>query len=104
MRFGVQPIGPEARCPPLALGGVPLTEAKIHAFAVLEERRGQGIGRALQRWAIGRSRGLGCHQLASHSGYDKEANFRLKLSLGFAAQPEQQSVYFLMPLHAERSE
>ena len=98
LRFGIQQIGPEANCPPLILNGVALTEAKIHAFAVREEQRGQGIGTALQKWAIGRAKERGCYQLASHSSYERAANYHVKLSLGFAAQPENQSVYFLMPL------
>lgn len=104
LRFGIQPIGPEAGCPPLVLNGVPLTEAKIHAFAVREERRGQGIGTALQKRAIQRAKELDCYQLVSHSSYDRPANVHVKLSLGFSAQPEVHgdnppSVYFLMPLH-----
>jgi GNAT superfamily N-acetyltransferase len=103
IRFAVQPIGPEARCPVVHLGGTPLTEAKIHVFAVRHASRGRGIGTQLQRWVIDRARGLGCHQVASYSCYDKEANYHIKLSLGFAAQPEvhgdnEQGVYFLMPL------
>jgi len=105
LRFGVQPIGPEARCPPLVLNGIPLTEAKIHAFAVREECRGQGIGTALQRWVIRRAKELGCFQVASYSSYGREANYHIKLALGFGAQPEthgddQHGVYFIMPLQA----
>lgn len=100
LRFGVQPIGPEENCLPLALDGVLLTEAKIHAFAVREERRGQGIGTRLQEWAIQRAKELGCYQLASHTSYDNAANLHVKLSLGFTAHPENQSVRFLMPLHS----
>lgn len=103
IRFALQPIGPEARCPVLQLDGVPLTEAKIHVFAVRPASRREGIGTLLQQWAIRRARELGCYQVASYSGYDKEANYHIKLSLGFAAQPEvhgdnEQGVYFLMPL------
>jgi GNAT superfamily N-acetyltransferase len=103
IRFAVQPIGPEAHCPTLQLDGVPLTEGKIHVFAVRPESRGQGVGTLLQQWAIRRARELGCYQVASYSSYDKEANYHVKLSLGFAAQPEvhgdnEQGVYFLMPL------
>jgi hypothetical protein len=43
LRFAVQPIGPEAKCPPLYLNGTQLSEAKIHAFAVREESRRQGV-------------------------------------------------------------
>lgn len=103
LRFAVQPIGPEAHCPPLQLDGVPLNEAKIHAFAVCPECRGHGIGALLQRQAIRRARELGCYQIASYSSYDRAANYHLKLSLGFAVQPEvhgdnERGSYFLMPL------
>ena len=100
LRFGVQPIGKESGCPPFVLGGAALTEAKIHAFAVGEESRCQGIGTALQQHAISLARRLGCHQLASHSSYERPANCRVKLRLGFSALPEAhgQSIYFLMPL------
>jgi GNAT superfamily N-acetyltransferase len=103
IRIAIQPIGPEAGCPPLVLDGIPLTEAKIHVFAVHPSSRGRGIGTDLQRWAIRRARELGCYQLASYSSYGRDANHHIKLSLGFAAQPEvhgnqEQGVYFLMPL------
>jgi GNAT superfamily N-acetyltransferase len=103
IRFAVQPIGPEAKCPTLYLNGVPLTEAKIHAFAVHEDSRGQGIGTELQKQTIRRAKVLGCYQVASYSSYGRAANHHIKLSLGFAAQPEvhgdnHQGVYFLMPL------
>lgn len=101
LRFGVQAVGADAGCPPLTLDGLALTEAKIHAFAVREERRGQGLGTALQRRAIALARGLGCHQLSSHSSYERAANCHLKLALGFCAQPEPGgSIRFLMPLRA----
>lgn len=103
LRFAVQPIGPEAKCPPLQLNGVPLYEAKIHVFAVYPEYRNQGIGTRLQKQAICRARELGCYQLASYSSYSRTANYHLKLSLGFAVQPEvhgdnERGSYFLMPL------
>ena len=105
LRFAVQPIGPEAKCPPLSLNGVQLTEAKIHAFAVREDKRGQGIGTELQRQTIRRAKELGCFQVASYSSYGRDTNHHIKLSLGFGAQPEihgdnQQGVYFIMPLQA----
>lgn len=113
IRFAVQPIGPEARCPVLHLGETPLTEAKIHVFAVRPASRCRGIGTQLQKWVITRARDLGCYQVASYSCYDKKANYHIKLSLGFAAQPElhkpevhgdsEMGVYFLMPLRAEVS-
>jgi GNAT superfamily N-acetyltransferase len=103
IRFAVQPIGPEAKCPALYLEGVQLTEAKIHAFAVCENSRNQGIGMELQRQTIRRAKTLGCYQVASYSSYGHNANHHLKLSLGFAAQPEvhgdnHQGIYFIMPL------
>ena len=103
LRFAVQPIGPEAKCPVLSLDGVQLTEAKIHAFAVREDARGQGIGTELQIQALRSAKALGCYQVASYSSYGRDANHHIKLSLGFAAQPEvhgdnEQGVYFLMPL------
>lgn len=103
IRFAVQPIGPEAKCPILHLNSVPLTEAKIHAFAVREDARGQGIGTALQKQTIRRAKVLECYQVASYSSYGRDENHHIKLSLGFAAQPEvhgdnHQGVYFIMPL------
>jgi len=103
IRFAVQPIGPEAQCPVLYLNGVQLTEAKIHAFAVREDARGQGIGTELQRQTIQRAKVLRCTQVASYSSYGSDVNHHIKLSLGFAAQPEvhgdnHQGVYFIMPL------
>ncbi len=106
LRFAVQPIGPEAKCPTLHIGDAALCEAKIHAFAVREEARGRGIGTALQKRAIMRARELGCHQVASYSSYGRDANHRVKLALGFGAQPEvhgdkHQGVYFILPLQAD---
>jgi len=106
LRFAVQPIGPEAKCPPLFLNGEQLTEAKIHAFAVRTDARGQGIGTELQKQAICRARELSCYQVASYSSYGRDANYHVKLSLGFAAQPEihgdnEQGVYFIMPLQSK---
>ena len=105
IRFVVQPIGPEVKCPPLSLNGVELIEAKINAFAVRESARGQGIGTELQKQVIRRAKGLGCYQVASYSSYGKTANHHIKLSLGFGAQPEvhgdnHQGVYFIMPLNS----
>jgi len=106
IRFAVQPIGPEAKCPPLYRNGVLLTEAKIHAFAVREDARGQGIGTALQRQTIRKAKELGCYQVASYSSYGRDANYHIKLGLGFGAQPEvhgdnEQGVYFILPLQSE---
>ncbi|NTV36045.1 MAG: GNAT family N-acetyltransferase [Anaerolineaceae bacterium] len=103
IRFAIQPIGQETKSPSLFLNGVQLTEAKIHAFAVLKDARGQGIGTELQKRTIRRAKELGCYQVASYSSFGNDANYGIKLSLGFAAQPEVHGdnhfgVYFLMPL------
>ena len=106
LQFAVLPIGPEVNCPTLTLDGRTLTEAKIHAFAVHPDFRCQGIGTALQKNAIRLARQLGCYQLASYSAYGREGNFHVKLSLGFAVQPEvhgdnEKGVYFIMSLATE---
>ncbi|MEM5775993.1 MAG: GNAT family N-acetyltransferase [Anaerolineaceae bacterium] len=103
LQFAVLPIGSEVNCPTLTLDGRTLTEAKIHAFAVHPDYRCQGMGKALQKHAIRLAHRLGCYQLASYSSYGREANFHVKLSLGFAVQPEvhgdnEKGVYFIMPL------
>lgn len=105
LQFAILPIGPEAKCPTLALDGQMLTEAKIHAFGVHPAARNSGIGTALQKRAIRLARQLDCYQLASQSSYDREANYHVKLSLGFAVQPERHAdnacgVFFIMPLKA----
>lgn len=103
LQFAVLPIGPEVNCPTLSLNGQTLVEAKIHAFAVHPAYRNQGIGTALQKRAILLAKQLGCYQLASYSSYGRDANYHVKLSLGFAVQPEvhgnqETGVYFIMPL------
>lgn len=106
LQFFLQPIGPERNCPPLFLNGKVLIEAKILAFAVCQDWRRQGIGTALQQRVISRARTLGCYQVRSYSSNTSahEANYQLKLAMGFAAQPEfrgekNTGVNFLMPLH-----
>jgi GNAT superfamily N-acetyltransferase len=106
LQFAVLPIGPEIGFPPVCRDGQVLVEAKIHLYAVHPGCRGQGIGTALQRYAIRRARELGCYQLASYSAYGREANYHVKLSLGFAVQPEihgehEMGVYFVMPLQSD---
>ena len=103
LRFALQQIGPEADCPPLLVDGEALIEAKILAFGVVAHFRNQGIGTALQRNAIAKARALGCYQVRSWSLLKYRANHRLKLKLGFCAQPErrangQQGFYYLLPL------
>ncbi len=103
LQFAVLPIGLEVHCPTLTLNGQTLVEAKIHAFAVHPGFRNQGIGTALQKRAILLAKQLGCYQLASYSSYGRDANFHVKLSLGFCVQPEvhgnqEKGVYFILPL------
>jgi GNAT superfamily N-acetyltransferase len=105
LQFFRQPIGPDRECPAIALNGEELVEAKVLGFAVRPPFQRRGIGRALQTAAIHRARDLGCFQLRSFSFNtpDHAANYRLKLSMGFAAQPEYRGpevngVNFIMPL------
>ena len=110
LQFFLQPIGSDRNCPSLSLDGKVLIEAKILAFAVRKDWRRQGIGIALQQRAITRARELGCYQLRSYSSNtsEHEANYQLKLAMGFAAQPEfrdekNTGVNFLIPLHPARA-
>lgn len=105
LQFFLQAIGPDRECPPLSLRGEELVEAKILGFAVRPAFQRRGFGRALQTAAIHRARALGCFQLRSFSFNTPEhaANYRLKLEMGFAAQPEYRGtdvtgVNFIMPL------
>jgi GNAT superfamily N-acetyltransferase len=103
LQFAVVPIGAEVNCPTLILDGQTLVEAKIHAFAVHPSFRNQGIGTALQKKTILKAKQLGCYQVASYSSYGRDANYHIKLSLGFAVQPEvhgsqEKGAYFLLPL------
>ena len=86
--------------PPLVFRDEVLYEAKIIAFGVLPEERNQGLGRSLQLEAIRRAQELGCCQVRSRSAYENDANYHLKISMGFGIQPslENDSVYFLMAL------
>ncbi len=67
--------------------GQPLTETYVYTFAVEEKYRRRGIGRDLQLAALDWTRRLGCYQMRSWSSTDKEANYALKVSLGFAIHP-----------------
>lgn len=110
LQFFIQPIGPDRQCPTLALDGQELVEAKILGFAVRPAFRRRGIGRALQTASIRRARALGCFQLRSYSSNsaDHADNYRLKLAMGFAVQPEYRGpddngVNFIMPLRPRLS-
>ena len=100
LRFVVQRLGEDEGRPPLVFRDEVLYEAKIIAFGVLPEERNQGLGRSLQLEAIRRAQELGCCQVRSRSAYENDANYHLKISMGFGIQPslENDSVYFLMAL------
>jgi len=108
LRFVIQPIGPDADCPPIQFQGGNLLEAKVLAFAVDEAYQRQGIGRQLQETLIQRAQALGCHQIRSHSGGDQLANHHLKLALGYGIHPivrgaDKRGAYFILPLSAVKS-
>ncbi len=88
LMFVVQPIGPEMDCPILTdRDGVELTEAKIRAFHVDTPYRNRGIGTALQRSALTMARDLGCFQVRSRSATARDANYAIKIKLGYACHP-----------------
>ena len=68
----------------------PLYETFVQSFFVEEYHRQQGHGAALQLTALEKTRALGCYQMRSWSSLDKDANYRLKLKLGFGFHPEVQ--------------
>jgi GNAT superfamily N-acetyltransferase len=95
LTFTVQPISRSEGGPVLCEKGVPLTEGYVQTFGVREDRRGHGIGTALQEAALRRVRELGCYQLRSWSDVNHPENYAIKLKLGFAAHP---AIY-----HSERT-
>lgn len=102
LRFVVQRLGEDEGRPPIEFRDQVLYEAKIIAFGVLPEERNQGIGRSLQKEAMRRAEALNCCQVRSRSAYGNDANYHLKISLGFGIQPslENDSVYFIKALPA----
>lgn len=97
LRFIVQRLGENEGRPPIVYRDQTLSEAKIIAFGVLPEERNRGIGRSLQKEAMRLAQALGCCQVRSRSDYGNDANYHLKISLGFGIQPslENDSVYFV---------
>ena len=92
--FRVQPIVCPAtewsggeEMPVLGADGQPLTETYVYTFGVEDKYRRQGIGRDLQLAALDWTRRLGCYQMRSWSSTDKDANYALKIGLGFAIHP-----------------
>jgi GNAT superfamily N-acetyltransferase len=67
--------------------GQALKETFVQTFNVDEAYRRRGMGELLQREAVNATRQLGCYQMRSWSSLDKDANYQLKLKLGFAAHP-----------------
>ena len=65
----------------------PLSETFVQTFAVEEDHRRRGYGRILQQAALDLTVQLGAYQMRSWSSADKQANYALKLSMGFAALP-----------------
>ncbi len=102
LRFVVQRLGEDEGRPPIVFREQTLYEAKIIAFGVLPEERNLGIGRSLQQEAMRRAKALNCCQVRSRSAYGNDANYHLKISLGFGIQPslENDSVYFIKALPA----
>jgi GNAT superfamily N-acetyltransferase len=64
-----------------------LNELFVQTFAVEENYRRRGYGRALQQAALNLLPTLHCCQMRSWSSFDKPANYALKISLGFAVCP-----------------
>ena len=106
LMFVVWDIGPHDRDhPPIQIHGKTLKEAKILAFGVKEGYRRQGIGTALQAYAIKQAKLFDCYQVRSVSGENHPENHLLKLSMGFAVEPmerDEQCLAFVMPLKSPR--
>jgi GNAT superfamily N-acetyltransferase len=64
-----------------------LTETYVQTFHVDEDYRRRGIGEQLQRKGLAHTQKLGCYQMRSWSSLNRDANYQLKLKLGFAAHP-----------------
>ena len=107
LRLIVIPIGPENDLPAVKINEKELLQAKVMNFFVLPEFRRRGIGRRLQEEAIALAKSLSCYQLVSFSYDEHKENHRLKLSMGYAVQPEfrqngkAHGLYFIMPLQQE---
>ena len=108
LMFVVWETGPHDRGHPVvARDGKSLTEAIIIALGVKPEHRRQGIGRAQQEYTLRRARALGCYQVRSVSGWSRQANHQLKLSMGLAVEPMERdgaSLAFVMPLAADHED
>jgi GNAT superfamily N-acetyltransferase len=76
----------------LAHDGAP--EGVVENVVVAEGRRGQGIGRALMRFAMDRCAEAGCYKLVLSSNVRREAAHRFYEALGFV----QHGLSFSVPL------
>ncbi len=99
----IQYIGDDEQHDRIELDGSYLTEAKVLAFGVPPELRGNGIGRKLQIFAMREALQQGCYQFRSRSDGDAVENHILKTKMGFAIHPaargkDTKSVFFVMPL------
>ena len=84
----IPPTDPEGEPTPLiGAAGQPFTDVFVCEFAVDQDYRRQGHGRELQLEGLALARDLGCYQVRSWSSLNKEANYALKMSLGFALHP-----------------
>ena len=106
LMFVVWDIGPHDRDhPPIQIHGKTLKEAKILAFGVKEGYRRQGIGTALQEYAIKQAKLFDCYQVRSVSGENYPENHLLKLAMGFAVEPmerDEKCLAFVLPLKSPR--
>ncbi len=76
----------------LKMRGEALWETFVQTFHVDEGARNQGIGTALQEAAVKKTRDLRFYQIRSWSSLDKEANYAVKLRLGFSFHPAVHTV------------
>lgn len=101
LRFVIQVIG-QGEQRPAIIGphGQALTEGYVEAFGVLPTYRCQGIGEALQGFAIDYCRDQHCYQMRSRSPVTSVENYALKLKMGYAVHPshENDSYYFIKAL------
>jgi GNAT superfamily N-acetyltransferase len=67
--------------------GEALTETYVQTFHVEEAYRRRGLGEQLQRAGLEQTQLLGCYQMRSWSSLNRDANYQLKLKLGFSAHP-----------------
>ena len=93
LRFVIQVIGQDEQRPAI-IGphGQALTEGYVEAFGVLPLYRRQGIGEALQRFAMDYGRDQHCYQMRSRSPLTSVENYGLKIKMGYAIHPSHRCV------------